>query len=243
MDFAKVDVEIRQTIGKGNARRTRAGGKVPGVLYGQREQPVSLALDPLALVRSMDKERRRNTVFSLKLSGDGAAKGEITAMVREVQFHPLSRKIVHVDFQRVNLDQEVKVKVPLLLKGTPVGVVNGGNLHQATHDIAIAAKPGDIPLRIEYDVSGLSIGQAVHVSDLKLAAGIRALLDPKSSLASVVAPRQDKAEEAAATAAAEAAAAAPAEGAAAAAGGKKEGEKGAAPAAAGGKEEKEKKGK
>ncbi len=243
MDFAKVDVEVRQDKGKGNARRTRAQGKVPGVLYGRKEQPVPLSLDPLALVRSLDKERRRNTVFSLTVSGDGA-KGPVTAMIRDVQYDPISRRIVHVDFLRVSLDEEVRVTVPLVLKGTPVGVVNGGNLHHAVHEVPIAAKPDAIPLKIEYDVSGLNIGQAVHVSDLRLAAGIRALLEPKASLASVVAPRAEKVEETATPAAgAEGAAAAPAEGAApaaGAAGAKKEGEK--APAAAPAKEA-EKKGK
>ena len=243
MDFAKVEVEVRQIFGKGNARRTRAQGKVPGVLYGRGEKPLTLALDPLALVRSMDKERRRNTVFSLKV-GEDAAQGAVTAMIREVQFDPISRKIIHVDFQRVSLDDEVKVTVPLVLKGTPVGVVNGGNLHHNVHDIPIAAKPAAIPLKIEYDVSALNIGEAVHVSDLKLQAGIRALLDGKASLASVVAPRAEKIEEAApaaAAAGAEGAAAAPAEGAAAAAGGKEGDKKGAAAPAAG--KEGDKKGK
>jgi large subunit ribosomal protein L25 len=242
MDFAKVDVEVRKEFGKGNARRTRAKGKIPAVLYGQREQPLSLALDPLALVRSMDKERRRNTVFSLKVAGEGAP-ADVTAMIREVQIDPMSRKIMHVDFQRVSLDEEVRVTVPLVLKGTPVGVVNGGNLHHNVYDIPVAAKPGAIPLRIEIDVSGLNIGQAVHVSDLKLEAGVRALLDAKNSLASVVAPRAEKIEEAApaAAAGAEGAAAAPAEGAAPAAGGKEGDKKGAAAPAAG--KEGEKKGK
>jgi large subunit ribosomal protein L25 len=240
MDFAKVDVQIRESTGKGSARRMRAAGKVPGVLYGRKEEPISLTFDPLALVRSLDKERRRNTVFSLNL---GAERGsDITAMIREVQFDPLSRNIVHVDFQRVSLDEDIRVLVPIVLKGTPVGVVNGGNLHHNIHQLPIAAKPADIPLRIEYDVSGLALGQAVHASDLKLPPGVRTLLDPKASLASVVAPRADKADEAAAAApaaGAEGAAAAPAEGGAAApaAGGKKEGEKGAAAAPAG-KEEK-----
>jgi large subunit ribosomal protein L25 len=243
-DLAKVDVEIRQENGKGNARRTRAAGKVPAVLYGRKEQPVPINVDPLALVRSLDKERRRNTVFSLAINGDGAA-GPVTAMIRDVQFDPVSRKIVHVDFLRVSLDEEVRVTVPLHLKGTPVGVVNGGNLHHAVYELPIAAKPTAIPLKIEIDVSGLNIGQAVHVSDLKLGAGVRALLAPKASLASVVAPRQEKVEEAAAAApGAEGAAATPAEGAAApaaGAAGKKEGEK--APAAAAPAKEAEKKGK
>ena len=241
MDFAKVNAEVRQETGKGFARRTRAAGRVPAVLYGRREQPLSLSLDPLALVRSLDKERKRNTVFALTVA-DAGKSSEVTAMIRDVQIDPLSRRITHVDFLRVSLDDEVKVNVPLVLTGTPAGVIDGGNLHHNVHYLPIAAKPAAIPTKIELDVSKLKIGEALHVSDLKLATGLRALLDAKAGLASVVAPRADKVEEAAAAAPAEgAAAAAPAageagkkEGAAAAAPGDK---KGAAPAAAG-KEEK-----
>jgi large subunit ribosomal protein L25 len=239
MDFAKVNAEVRQETGKGNARRTRAAGRVPAVLYGRREQPLSLSLDPLALVRSLDKERKRNTVFSLAVSENGKST-DITAMIRDVQIDPLSRRIQHVDFLRVDLDEEVRVNVPLVLVGTPAGVVDGGNLHHNVHSVPIAAKPGAIPAKIELDVRKLKIGEALHVSDLQLGAGMRALLDPKAGLASVVAPRAEKAE-------AETAAAAPAEGAAAAApagGDKKEGaaaggdKKAAAPAAKEGEKKK-----
>src|SRR4030095_2218825 len=124
MDSAKVSVQVRTQRGKGSARRARAAGKVPGILYGHKAEPVAVILDPLALVKSLDKERKRNTVFSLAGAGDG----EVTAMIRDVQVHPLSRRLVHVDFIRVSMDEEVKVTVPLILKGTPAGVVNGGNL-------------------------------------------------------------------------------------------------------------------
>jgi large subunit ribosomal protein L25 len=242
MDFAKVDVDVRQDFGKGSARRARARGRVPAVLYGRREAPIPISLDPLALVRSLDKERKRNTVFSLAVAGGGdgqtGSSGPITAMVREVQFDPISRNIIHVDFLRVSLDEEVKVSVPLVLKGTPVGVVNGGNLHHNVYLLPVAAKPADIPLRLECDVSALNIGQAVHVSDLKLPPGVRALVEPRASLASVVAPKAEKVEEAPAAAlpgAEGAPAAAAGEGAAAAAGApagdKKEGEKGGKEAA------------
>ena len=207
MDFAKVNAEVRQETGKGHARRTRAAGRVPAVLYGRREQPLSLSLDPLALVRSLDKERKRNTVFALSVADNGKSS-DVTAMIRDVQIDPLSRRITHVDFLRVNLDDEVQVNVPLVLTGTPAGVIDGGNLHHNVHYLPIAAKPAAIPTKIELDVSKLKIGEALHVSDLKMPAGLRALLDPKAGLASVVAPRADKAEEAAA-------AATPAEGAAA----------------------------
>jgi large subunit ribosomal protein L25 len=187
---------------------------------------VSVNLDPAALIRSLDKDRKRNTVFSLALTG-GAKAEEITAMIRDVQLHPLSRKLVHVDFIRVSLDEEVRVTVPLHTTGMAVGVTDGGNLHQGWHALPVAAKPANIPTKIDIDVTALKIGDALHVSDIKLPAGVRVLLDAKEGIASVVAPRAEK--EAAATPAegavaaegapaAEGAAAAPAAGDKAAAG-------------------------
>jgi large subunit ribosomal protein L25 len=244
MQFAKVSVEVRNEYGKGNSRRSRAAGKVPGILYGHKEAPIALTLDPLALVKAQDKDRKRNTVFSLQVAGNGKSQ-DVTAMIRDVQIDPMSRQIVHVDFVRVSMDEEVKVTVPVILTGTPVGVVNGGNLHHSLHAVPVAAKPDAIPAKLEVDVSGLDIGQALHVSDLKLGAGFRVLLDAKEALASVVAPRAEKTEaEAAAAAAPAEGAAAPAEGAAAAApaaGGDKAAA--AAPAAADKKGGGEKKGK
>jgi len=188
---------------------------------------MALSLEARTLIRSLDKEKKRNTVFSLQITG-GQDGGAVTAMIRDVQIHPVTQNLVHVDFLRVSLDQEVRVSVPLVLQGHPVGVVNGGNLHQSVHHIPIAAKPNAIPVKIELDVSGLNIGQALHVSDLKLGEGVRALLDAKDGLASVVAPRAEKVEAetvAAAPEAGAAPAAAGAEGAAAPAGKEKEGEK------------------
>jgi large subunit ribosomal protein L25 len=216
LNFAKVNVELRQQRGKGGAHKVRAAGKVPGVLYGRRQEPVSVAFDGRLLVKALDKDKRRNTVFSLTLSGEGKSE-EITAMIRDAQIDPISQALVHVDFLRVDMNEEVHVTVPLALVGKAIGVVNGGQLHQSMHVLSVAAKPAAIPTKIEVDVSGLDIGSALHVSDLKLAAGVRALIDAKESVASVVAPKAEKAE--AETAAAEGAAA-PAEGAAAAGGDK-----------------------
>ena len=234
MDFAKVSVEVRNESGKGSSRRARRAGKVPGILYGHKEAPVTITIDPHALVKSLDKERKRNTVFDLSVGADKS----ITAMIRDVQLDPMSRQIIHVDFIRVSMDEEVKVTVPLHLTGTPVGVVNGGNLHQGMHAVPLAAKPDAIPTKLTLDVGALNIGEALHASDLKLDKGVRVLLDPKEALASVVMPRAEKVEEAAAAAPAEGAAAAPAEGAAAAGGAAAPAAAGGEKAAAGGKDEK-----
>lgn len=224
MDFAKVSVEVRQGSGKGGAHRTRAAGKVPGVLYGRKAEPIPVAFDGRLLLKSLDKEKRRNTVFTLTLEGQGAGE-QITAMIKDAQIDPISQTLQHVDFLRVDLDQDVQVTVPLHLTGKPVGVIDGGQLHQSMHTLMVAAKPAAIPTRIDVDVTALKIGEAVHVSDLKLGQGVRALVEAKDAVASVVAPKAEKAE----------AEAAPVEGAvpaadAAAGGDKAAGDKGAAAA-------------
>ena len=237
MEFAKVSIEVRTQVGKGGAHKVRAGGKVPGVLYGRKVPPLAVSFDEKTLLKSLDKEKRRNTVLTLDVSSDGKTES-VTAMVRDAQIDPLSQRLIHVDFLRLDLDAEVTVTVPVVLTGKAIGLTNGGQLHQSLHTILIAAKPAAIPTKIEVDVTALDMGDAVHVSDLKLAAGVRALLDPRDSIASVVAPKAEKVEEAAA---APVEGAVPAEGAAPAAGGEKAaaagGEKGAAAPAAGGKKD------
>jgi len=238
MEFAKVSVEVRGDTGKGGAHKVRAGGKVPGVLYGRKAEPLSVAFDEKSLLQSLDKERRRNTVLTLEVTGNGKSE-QVTAMVRDAQIDPLSRRLVHVDFLRVDLDQEVQVTVPLVLTGKAVGVTDGGNLHQSLHVIPVAAKPAAIPTKIEVDVTALKIGDALHASDIKLAEGVRVLLDPRDAIASVVAPKAEKVE---AEAAAPVEGAVPAEGAAAPAAGAAPAAPGAAAAAPAAKKE-EKKGK
>jgi large subunit ribosomal protein L25 len=220
MDFAKVSVEVRNNVGKGAARRVRAAGRIPGVLYGRHVAPVSVSFDGRLLIKSLDKEKRRNTVFTLTLEGGGAPES-VTAMIKDAQINPISQNLVHVDFLRVDLDQEVHVTVPLLLIGKALGVINGGQLHQSMHVLSVAAKPAAIPTRIEVDVSALEIGTAVHVSDLKLGEGVRALIDARDAVASVVAPKAEKVEAATVESAEPVAAAAGAAGDKAAAGGDK----------------------
>jgi large subunit ribosomal protein L25 len=242
MEFAKVNVDVRSAAKKGAARRVRSGGAVPGVLYGRKREPLAVTFNEKELLSSLDKEKRRNTVLTLNVRTEAGKDGksaaeEVTAMVRDAQIHPLSRRLVHVDFLAVDLNAEVHVTVPLVLTGKAIGVTNGGNLHQSMHMVPVAAKPAAIPTKLEVDVSALEIGDALHVSDLKLGAGVRVVLDAKEAIASVVAPKAEKVEEAAA---APVEGAVPAEGAAApAAGGAAPAAGAAAAPAAGGKPAKE----
>jgi large subunit ribosomal protein L25 len=235
MEFSKVNVDVRAAAKKGAARRVRSAGAVPGVLYGRQREPIAVTFNEKELMTSLDKEKRRNTVLTLTVRDAGKSE-EVTAMVRDAQINPLSRRLIHVDFLAVDLNTEVHVTVPIVLTGKAIGVTNGGNLHQSKHMVPIAAKPGAIPTKLEIDVSALEIGDALHVSDLKLGDGVRIVLDAKESIASVVAPKAEKVEE---VAAAPVEGAVPAEGAAAPAAGAAPGAApGAAAPAAGGKEEK-----
>src|SRR6266576_1517288 len=193
MEFAKVSIEVRTQVGKGGAHKVRAGGKVPGVLYGRKANPLVVSFDEKTLLKSLDKEKRRNTVLTLTVV-DGGKTEDVTAMVRDAQIDPLSQRLIHVDFLRVDLNAEVTVSVPLVLTGKAIGTTTGGQLHQSMHVLLVAAKPAAIPTKIEVDVTALGMGDALHVSDLKLGAGVRALLDPRDAIASVVAPKAEKVE-------------------------------------------------
>jgi large subunit ribosomal protein L25 len=230
MEVAKLSVEYRGGIGKSEARRLRASGKIPAICYGGDGAPLALAVDPKALVKALDPVKKTNTVLELTVEGapDGAQK--ITVMVRDHQRDQLRGDLTHADFIRVQLDKDVHAVVPVVLIGKAEGVKLGGIMHQVIHRLEIACKPHLIPTKLEVDVSTLNMGEAIHVRDLKLGQGVRALADGGTSVCSVTAPKAEKVEAAAEAAPAEgAAAAAPAEGAAAAKPGA------AAPAAAGAK--------
>jgi large subunit ribosomal protein L25 len=220
---------MRNGKGKNAARRLRAQGKIPAICYGTGVEPMSIALDPIALTRALDPEKKHNTVITMKVAGHD---GDLLVMLKDFQIEPLSRKIEHADFVQIKMDQEVRVTVPIELVGKPEGVKIGGLLNIVYRQLPMAAKPNAIPTKISVNIDHLMIGDAIHVSDLKLGQGQRALLDPGTAIASVVAPKAEKEEAPAAEAvAAEGAAAAP--GAPGAAPGAPGAAPGAAPAAPG----------
>jgi large subunit ribosomal protein L25 len=239
MEVGKLSVEFRSHTGKAINRRLRAQKKIPAICYGGGADPLTLAMDPALLMKALDPVKKTNTVLALEVKDAPGGTQTLNVMVRDYQRDAVRGDLIHVDFIRVQLDQDVHAEVPIVLTGKCEGVKNGGILHQVIRMLEIACTPDKIPAQIEVDVTTLNLGEAIHVSDLKLAAGIRPLADVNSTICSVTAPRAEKAAEAApveGAAPAEGAAAAGAEKAAAAGG-----EKGAAKAPAA--KEGEKKGK
>jgi large subunit ribosomal protein L25 len=241
MEVGKLNAEFRNDTGKSAVRRLRAAGKIPAICYGNGGEPLPLTVDPSALLKSLDPIKKTNTVLNLSVTGAPAGQESLTVMVRDYQKDAIKGNLTHADFIRVDLTKPVHATVPVVLVGKAEGVKLGGLLHQVIRVLAIACTPDKIPAKLEVDVSNLGMNQAIHVRDVSLGEGVRALADAGSTICAVTAPKAEK--EAAPTAAE---GAAPAEGAAAAApaagGEKKEGEKAAggdkkaaAPAKEGGK--------
>ena len=226
MEVGKLSVEYREGTRKSLVRRLRATGKIPAVCYGQGAEPMTLTVDPTLLVRSLDPIKKTNTVIKMTVTGAPGGDQELTVMVREVQKDLLRGQLTHADFIRVSLDKEVHATIPIVLTGKPEGVKLGGILHQVIRNLSVMALPDKIPVKLEVDVTNLNMGDAIHVRDLKLGEGVRALIEGGTSVCSVTAPKAEKVETPVV------AEGAVAEGAAAAAVPGKEGAA-AAPAAAG----------
>ncbi len=190
MSRAIVNAWIRHETGKGPARRLRAEGKIPAVLYGGDEGPLSLAVDPSALVKALDPELKRNTLFDLKI--DGGAERGCLAMVKDAQLDPLRDNMVHVDLIRVSEDQQIEVKIPLVITGRAEGVKLGGVLQQVFRKLPVLARADSIPAKIEVDCSSWQINDIFRASDLDLPPGVALQLEDRRTLASILAGRVEE---------------------------------------------------
>jgi large subunit ribosomal protein L25 len=210
----------RATEGRGASRRMRRAGKAPGIVYGGVAKPTPIELDHNALFHALRNEAFHASILTMKL--DGAAT---KVLLRDVQMHPFRNEILHVDFQRVDENRKIHVKVPLHFingENSPAVKVNGAIVSHVTTDVDISCLPKDLPEFIEVDLSELDVGHSFHVSALKLPPGVSVVTHGKVDpvVATAVVPRaqvETDEETAAAAEAAAAAAAAPAEGAAPAA--------------------------
>ena len=202
MATAQLNATPRTDKGKGVARKLRASGQVPGVIYGHGREPQPLSINAREFDRLAERVRITSTVIELALDGRTAR-----TLIRELQRDPIRRSVLHVDFQELVAGEKIVVEVPLRFTGTAMGVKNdGGILEEVMHQISVRVDPSNIPDHIDVDVTPLTIGHSFHVSDLKLPTGVEVTDDPEQTVVIVSAPR---AEEEVVPAAAEGIAAAP----------------------------------
>jgi large subunit ribosomal protein L25 len=202
-----VVAEVRTSRGKNEAHRTRAAGKIPAVVYGAYQDPVSVALNPREILKIVRSATGYNTIFTLAVEG-----GESTpVMVVDQQVDPIKGTLLHADLKRIDLTKRIRVSIPVHTAGEPAGVkVQGGLLEVITRAVEIECLPDEIPESYTVNVSDLMIGQSKRASDVALSGSVKLVSDPQSVIAHIVTLRAE--EEVAAT---PEAAATPAAGAAA----------------------------
>ena len=205
--MAEVSLEVsrREQGGKNVARRLRAAGKVPAVVYGGHRDPVAIEVDRKSISELVQKsEHGIRSIFLLKMSGSDQQRH---AMIKDIQIDPISRKMTHIDFVRVLMDEVIRTTVPLHINGTALGVKEGGILDWQVRELHVECLPNAIPDAIEVDVSPLGSHEYYHVRDLTVPEGVKVLEDPERIVVGVTHMKAEVVE----TPAVEGAAAAPAE--------------------------------
>jgi large subunit ribosomal protein L25 len=195
-----VEVQERSEQGKNASRRLRALGEVPGVVYGLDRPPFSVAVGARKVEEVLGLETGRNTIFTLALAGQDRSRA---VMIKDLQRHPVTERLVHVDFVRVDLDKSVRVNVPIRLLGVAEGVkTEGGLLEFVLRHVEVECLPADIPDHLDVDVSGLHLNQNLAVKDLAVKDRVKILDDADSIVCVVAVPKEEAApvvEEAVAT--------------------------------------------
>jgi large subunit ribosomal protein L25 len=191
MSEYKLAAENRSEAGKGAARRLRASGRVPAVLYGHGTKPQHLSVDARQFGQALRTDAGVNVLISLEVGRD-----QHLALAKEIQRHPVKGNLIHVDFIQVRRGEKVHVQVPVHLVGEAPGAREGGILDQDLYQLNVEAEVTAVPEAVEADVSGLGIGEVLRVADLKAPDGAAILDDSEASVVSVVAPTVEAEPEA-----------------------------------------------
>lgn len=201
MRRANMSAEARTQAGKGVARKARAAGRLPSVVYGEGQPPQPLTVERRTFERLMVGVEGRNVLVNLKV-GD---EPEVMTLVKDIQYDPLSGEMLHVDFLRVSTEHRITTEVPVRLIGSSVGVREGGIMEFAIRQVEVECLPQDIPDSIELGIAELQMGHSLHVRDLPTSEKFRILTDPDRTVVSVISTaRLEAAAQRAEAAAAEA---------------------------------------
>ena len=207
-----IRVNERKTAGKGAARAERRAGLIPGVIYGEKKEPVMFSISALDL----DAQLRQSGFWTRQFEIE-VGKNKYHAICQDIQTHPITDRPIHIDFLRVSANTELQIEVPVMYENelAAPGLKNGGVLNAIYRSIEVMCKPKDIPETLFVDLTGLEMGDVVKLGDVKFPAGVKPVEDLDTTIAAIAAPAVEEVEEAPAPAADAAAAAASAAAAAA----------------------------
>ncbi len=202
MERPQLIAQRRPAGGHRHAQRLRQGGFVPGVVYGKTSEAISVMLPRKELLKMLHARHGEHGLVNLRIDADGgkgsAKSWEKPVLIKQLQRDPVAGDVVHIDFHAITLTEHIRIKIPIVLQGEPVGVKqDGGLLEHFLREVEIDCLPTEIPKQVEFDISQLKIGDAVHVRELTPPAGSKIVSDPEGVIASVLAPKAEKLEEAA----------------------------------------------
>jgi len=166
-DLFTLEAEVRTDLGKGASRRLRHANKVPAIIYGEGKDPISLTLEHKSVFRAQQEEAFYSHVLTLNVDGK-----PVECLLKDMQRHPFKQLVMHLDFLRIDATHAVHINAPVHFINEEVAEKKGGKIAHQLNEIAISCLPADIPEFIEVDVSGLEVGQTLHLSDLTLPKGV-----------------------------------------------------------------------
>lgn len=185
MDFVDLQASIKDGKGKEINKKLREEGLVPAVVYKKGEDTINLKIDRKILTKALHTDAGENVIIKLHIDGAKKRK-ERTVILKDIQKDPLKDRLLHVDFQEISLTETLKVKVPIASKGESIGVKQeDGVLQHVLWEVEIECLPTNIPERIEVDISGLNVGDSIHVKDIKVPEGVKILEDMEAVVFSV----------------------------------------------------------
>jgi len=193
LKIIELKANIRTTVGNGPARALRRKDRIPAILYGPNAEPILLSLDTADLEQALKKGKSRQILLNLMIQNGKTINK--SAMIKELQVHPVSQTFIHVDFYEIAMDRKIKVKVPIVTVGKPKGVELGGTLQLIRRELDVLCLPLKIPNRIEVDTTNLDIGDSIHVEEIPLEGDIELSAEINFTVVTVLAPKVEEVEE------------------------------------------------
>ncbi len=187
MEQIQLDVQLRKDIGTSRAQRIRRAGFIPAVVYGGGAKPTLISADRKVYDRIHRQHVGESLIYHINVLENGKKVADFPAIIKDLQQHPVSEDVIHLDFTRISLDKEIEIKIKIVTKGEAIGVKrDGGTLDHVMWELDIICLPTNIPHHIEIDVTNLGVHDAIHVKELTLPAGVKTKHDPDSVVVSVV---------------------------------------------------------
>lgn len=193
MELIELNANIRTTVGNGPARRLRRSGQLPAVLYGPGKEPVLLSVNISDFDQVLKKSGASQLLLNLVIQDSETYTR--SAMVKELQTHPVSRNFLHVDFYEIAMDRKIRVKVPIVTTGMAKGVELGGVLQIIRREIEVLCLPFEVPESFEIDIADLDIGDSVHIGDISPEGEIEFLEDEHFTVVTLLSPKIEEEEE------------------------------------------------